>query len=307
MAFFWIIFTLGIVTSLYSIFYLFPGPFFDFALRAQYRKAGLIKRSIEIDGHKISYLVGGQGPPLVLLHGFGADKHHWPPVINKLSGHFTVYAPDLPGFGESTQVETASYKPSEQVERVRAFVEALNLGKVHMGGNSMGGYFAGIYAAQYPDSVESLWLLAPAGVLSAEHTEAIRRLENGHNPLLIDSYAAYDQLTSLCFFKPPFIPRPFRRCICVRAIENQKFFAKLFSDFTDDMQALEELLRGSSVPTLIVWGENDQLLHPSGAAKLAEALENAEVVMMAKMGHIPMLERPLETEQLYMNFHQLRP
>ena len=305
MTLFWIVFLLGILITIYSIFYLFPEPFFNFALRAQYRQAGLKKDSIEIDGHQIHYLVGGNGPPLVLLHGFGADKHHWPQVVRNLTNNFTVYAPDLPGFGESSQIESASYTANDQVERIGKFVDALGLRDIHIGGNSMGGYFAGLYAATHKDNVSSLWLLAPAGVLSAEPTEAIAEIESGSNPLLINNLESYDRLTNLCFSKTPYIPGPFRRCICARAMENHKFFEKLFADFISEIRPLEEALAGSSIPTLILWGDEDRLLHPSGASLLANAMSDARVKIMSKMGHIPMLERPVETEFLFMDFHQL--
>ena len=305
MAFFWIIFILGVFSCCYAVIYLFPEPFFDFALRAQYKQAGLKKQSIQVDDHEISYLVGGQGPPLLLLHGFGADKHHWPQVVKRLTKYFTVYAPDIPGFGESSQVASASYVPDKQIQRIRAFVDSLGLKNIHLGGNSMGGYFAGLYAAQHADTVASLWLLAPAGVLGAERTPAIEKLESGTNPLLVDNMQAYDELTSLCFYKAPYIPAPFRRCICVRAMTNHDFNQKLFADLRHELLPLEELLANSSIPTLIVWGEHDQLLHPSGAALLGEHMAQAKVKIMPAMGHIPMLERPTETENLYLEFHQL--
>ena len=305
MTLFWIVFVLGVVATLYSIFYLFPQPFFDFALRAQHKQAGLRKKSIEIDGHKLYYLVGGEGPPLVLLHGFGADKNHWPLLVRNLTKHFTIYAPDLPGFGESSQLESARYTGFDQVERVRAFVEALGLGKIHIGGNSMGGYISGLYANRYSEDVESLWLLAPAGVLSAERSELMDLLDNGDNPLLVDDRETYDRLVDLCFSQPPYVPGPFKRCICVQSIENRAFHEKLFSDLMSDPQPLEELLAGSTIPTLIVWGDEDRILHPSGATSLAEAMNNAKVHIMRQMGHVPMLERPIETAFVYMDFHQL--
>ena len=305
MTLFWIVLLLGILITLYSIFYLFPQPFFNFALRAQYKQAGLAKKTTEIDGHEIAYLVGGEGPPLVLLHGFGADKNHWPQAVRNLTNHFTVYAPDLPGFGESSQLNSARYTGFDQVERVRAFVESLHLGKIHIGGNSMGGYIAGLYANRYKEDVESLWLLAPAGVLSAERSELMELLDTGENALLIDGPDAYDRLVDLCFSRAPYVPGPFKRCIYAKSVEDRQFHEKLFADMIADPQPLEELLAGSTIPTLIVWGDEDRVLHPSGASFLAAAMANAKVQIMRSMGHLPMLERPVETEFLYMDFHQL--
>ncbi|MEM7467001.1 MAG: alpha/beta hydrolase [Pseudomonadota bacterium] len=289
----------------YAIFYLFPEPFFLFAMRAQCRQAGLSKKTIQIGDHQIVYLTGGQGPPLVLLHGFGADKYHWPMVARSLGQHFTLYVPDLPGFGESSQLTSARYTGWDQVERIRSFVEALNLDAIHIGGNSMGGYFAALYAARYKNETSSLWLLAPAGVLSAERSELMQLLDEGDNPLLITNRPAYDRLVDMCFTRPPYVPGPFKRCICATSVEHRDFHEKLFADMMSDPQPLEEMLANSDIPTLIIWGDQDRILHCSGAEKLAAVMTNATAIVMDKMGHVPMLERPAETESKYLQFHQL--
>ena len=305
MAIFWIVLIICVVVTCYAIFYLFPQPFFDYALKKQYQLAGLKKHTVNIDGHNVVYLSGGEGPPLILLHGFGADKHHWPLAVSKLRQHFTIYAPDIPGFGESSKLPTARYTGIDQCKRIREFVTALGLGKIHIGGNSMGGYLAGLYAAYYPDDVESLWLLAPAGVLSAERSELMYCLDDGNNPLLVDGLAAYDRLIKMCFTRPIYVPRPFQRCICAKSMEDRDFHEKLFTELMSDPHALEEKLANSSIPTLIVWGDEDRILHPSGAHRLAAAMANARAEVMKKMGHVPMLERPQETAHLFLEFHQL--
>ena len=91
---------------------------------------------------------------MVLLHGFGGDKSAWVRVSRYLTPHFRMVAPDIPGFGESSQDPSAHYGIVEQVERIDAFVHSLGLGTVHLGGNSMGGAIAGVYAARHPDDRE---------------------------------------------------------------------------------------------------------------------------------------------------------
>jgi abhydrolase domain-containing protein 6 len=297
-------FVICLLITLFAIFYLVPKPFFDFALRAQYRSAGLEKKTIAIDGHEIAYLTGGQGPPLVLLHGFGADKYHWPMVAKLLCAKFTVYAPDLPGFGESTQASNARYTGPDQVSRIREFTESLGLKHIHIGGNSMGGYLAGLYASRYFKDVASLWLLAPAGVLSAEPSELMGLLDQGDNPLLVDDRDSYERLVDMCFTKPPYVPGPFKRCICVESMENREFHAKLFEDLMSDPHPLEEALADSAIPTLITWGDEDRILDPSGAPRLAKVMANAKFDIMERMGHVPMIERPKETAEQFLAFQQ---
>ena len=277
------------------------------ALQSQQKKAGLARREIDIGTHHVPYLVGGQGEPLLLLHGFGADKDHWPLVAEKLTEHFTVYAPDIPGFGESIGEISESYTAAEQITRIRNFVEALGLNEIHIGGNSMGGYLAGRYAAKYGAQVKSLWLLAPAGVLSAQPSELMNLLDQGHNPLLVASPSDYDRLVEMCFTKPPYIPGPFKRCIYSQSIDHRDAHSKIFEDLRSDPEALEELLEKSEIPTLILWGDNDRILDPSGAAILAKkTFKREKQSSMEKMGHVPMLERPLETATAFLTFHNLK-
>ena len=77
----------------------------------------------------------------------------------------------------------------------------------------------------------------------------------------------------------------------------------MFDDLLNGRRAIEEELRESDIPTFIVWGDNDRILHRSGAERLSAALNNASVKIMPNMGHVPMLERPSETAQHYLEFH----
>lgn len=297
-------FVICILITIYAVFYLVPQPFFDFALKAQYKSAGLERKSTKVDGHEVIYLSGGEGPPLVLLHGFGANKYHWSMIAKFLTPHFTLYVPDLPGFGESSQVSDAKYNSVEQVNRLREFIQQLDVKKIHIAGNSMGGYLAALYTSRFSNDVESLWLLAPAGVLSAQASELTTLLNEGDNPLLVEDRASYDRLIDMCFTKAPYTPGPFKRCICVESIENRDFHSKLFEDLMSDPTALEEALADSKIPTLITWGDEDRILHPSGASLLAAAMQNATSQIMDKMGHVPMIERPEETGNQFLAFHR---
>ena len=91
-------------------------------------RAGLVHKDVTLsDGTRIAYLEGGSGEPLVLVHGFGADKDNFTRVARWLTPHYRVIAPDLVGFGESTHLPDADYHYAAQAERVRAFVQALGL------------------------------------------------------------------------------------------------------------------------------------------------------------------------------------
>jgi pimeloyl-ACP methyl ester carboxylesterase len=159
---------LTIVLAVVVVYFAFPAAAFKFLLKAERSSAGLEQHSIKVDGLHIEYLEGGQGDVVLLLHGFGANKDNWTRISKHITPHYRVIAPDLPGFGESSRQPDANYTIAAQADRVNAFVRTLGIQSFHLGGSSMGGNIAGVYAAQHPESVISLWLVAPGGVASAD-------------------------------------------------------------------------------------------------------------------------------------------
>ncbi len=281
----------------------FRWPLFNAAVRAQRAKSGLSENAIQVDGHEVVYLDGGSGETLVLIHGFGANKDNWIQVAPMLSPHFRLIIPDLPGFGDSTRDHSASYNVDAQISRLRLFIEALDLNPVHLGGNSMGGYLAAVYSGRYPADVKSQWLLAPAGVAAAEPSELFQYLERGENPLLISDVSDFNRLMSFCFNKTPYIPKSFQRCMCERNMREREFNEKIFSEMFSEPPSLESELTECVTKTQILWGDNDRILHASGAELLAKLIKGAQAIVMPQMGHCPMIESPRETADHYLKFH----
>jgi abhydrolase domain-containing protein 6 len=276
-----------------------PARLFGAVMALARRAAGLRLGALDVDGHRIVYLDGNaHGEPLLLLHGFGADKDHWTPLAGRLRRRFRVIAPDLPGFGESSRLPQANYGLEAQLARLAGVVAALGLTRFHLGGNSMGGYLAAHYAARHPEQVASLCLLAPAGVLGAPPSELQEALAAGDNPLIVADEAGFARLGALCFVKAPPLPRQFERVLAARAIADSTFNAKIFADLFASPIALEQALAGLDVPLLVVWGDGDRVLHPDGLAVLRQVVPQAEAVLMPAMGHVPMVERPADVAAL---------
>ena len=300
---------LVVLLVLAGVYFLFPGAMFDLAQKAERRAGNLEQHSIEVKGLRIEYLEGGKGDPLVLLHGFGANKDNWTRIGKYLTPHFRVIAPDLPGFGESSPDPGGDYSIRIQAERVKAFVQALGIKSFHLGGNSMGGNIAGVYASSYPTDLKSLLLIDPGGVASSEPSEMSRRLKEGNpNPLIAENVRDYDRLLDFVFVKRPFIPRSIKRVLIQEAIEHQPLNRKIFQQLRSsvDVEPLEVLLKDMPVRTLVVWGRQDRVLHVSGAKILASVMPNAKTAIMDSVGHLPMIEKPEETARLYLSFLGLK-
>ncbi len=101
----------------------------DSAYAMERAHAGLVRKEMTLaDGTHIVWLEGGSGEPLVLVHGFGADKDNFTRVSRWLTPHYHVIVPDLVGFGESAHLRDADYRYAAQAARLHAFVLALGLG-----------------------------------------------------------------------------------------------------------------------------------------------------------------------------------
>ena len=281
-----------IFLGLVGVYFLFPGVTFDLLRTVERKAGGLDQHSIDVNGLRIEYLEGGKGDALLLLHGFGGNKDNWTRFGKHLSSHFRVIAPDLPGFGDSSADPDADYTISVQVERVKALVRALGIKSLHLGGSSMGGNIAGAYASKYPEELKSLLLIAPGGVASSEPSEMFRRLKAGEpNPLVAKSAEDYERLLDFVFVKRPFIPHAIKKHFIQEAIEHQPLNSKIFKQLLSsrDVPPLKVLLEGVSVPTLIVWGTHDRVLHVSGAKILEAVMPEAKAEVMDAAGRLPMI------------------
>jgi pimeloyl-ACP methyl ester carboxylesterase len=264
---------------------------------------GLSRHSVRAGDDTIPYLDGGRGEPLVLVHGFGADKDNFARIAPFLKRHARVLAPDLPGFGEAGRDPRASYRIADQVERLHAFVEALALGPVHLGGSSMGGFIVAEFAARYPALVRSLWLIDAAGVAECAETPMLRQyLASGEIPLLVRDDAAFATLLGAVMQRPAFLPHSLYTTLARRAVADHELHVRIFREIAVESPTLEPRLAAITAPTLIVWGEEDQVLSPGAAAAFGRGIAGSEVVIMAGIGHLPMLERPRASARDYLRF-----
>ncbi|MFC1878163.1 alpha/beta fold hydrolase [Thermodesulfobacteriota bacterium] len=108
------------------------------------------------------------------------------------------------------------------------------------------------------------------------------------------------------FVKKPPIPGAIKRHLTKEAIDhrplNQIIFKQITSANTDNFVPLEVLLKGAKTKTLILWGDNDRVLHMSEAKILKAVMPNAKSVIMKNVGHVPMVEKPEESANIFLNF-----
>ncbi|MCK9365264.1 MAG: alpha/beta hydrolase [Syntrophales bacterium] len=307
--------SLGIIALfvflLVGAYFILPETLFNLAVKAERQSAGLAKKEIQVDDHKIVYLEGGKGRTILLLHGFAANKNNWIRFAKYLTNDYHVVIPDIPGFGESSQIQSENYAAENQLKRIDRFTEVLKLEKFHLAGNSMGGMLAGMYGAGYPQKVLTLALLAPGGIGSPNPSEVAILLQKSTNPLLTGSTEDYDKLLNLCFVKPPFIPAQFKKVLASDAVAHRNFNKKIWDDMVGNitkeaLSARENLLKPYlpqiQAPVLIIWGDSDKILDVGGVSIMEKNLKNYKTVIMKNTGHTPMLEKPRETASYYLSY-----
>lgn len=264
--------------------------------------AGFHRRSVQMGDHRVVYSEGGKGEPVILVHGFGSSRDSWNRFAGRLTKQYRVIAPDMPGWGESTRIETESYGYPKQVERLREFITTLGLGRVHLVGHSMGGFICSAYAAQYPDEVISLGLIAPHGVAEPQASELARSVAAGDNWLVASSLPEFERLLDKVFGKRPYIPKSVLRQAANRAIAGAAKSAKIFWETQKNDPPLEARLPQIKAPALIIWGDQDRVLHVSCAEVFRRGISNSEVLLLPGSGHMPLIENARQCATAWLKF-----
>ena len=274
----------------------------DAGIDARRADAGLSAREATVDGRRVAYLEReGDGPTLVLIHGFGASKDAWLAFVGALPEGPRVLVPDLAGHGGSVRDSSASYDAPRLAAEVGAWLDAVAPGPVHVAGNSLGGEVAALLALDRP-GVQTLALYDPAGVLSPDRSTRDSLIARGENVLVPTTRAELDRLFALTFVEDPGIPGPARDVLAAGYARRAPFLRDLFARLAAEPSLLLPRLPQIEQPTLLVWGAGDRIIHPSAADLWAKGLPNETLRVLPGVGHAPMMERPEETARAYADF-----
>lgn len=294
----------GIVMVVAVILYFLAPPYlYSKAMDDLRKEAGLTKKTLSIEGFDIVYLEGGFGDPMVLLHGFGSSKDNWLRFAKHFTSDYRVIIPDLPGFGESSKPQSASYAYNEQVKRLNGLMAKLGVQSVHLAGSSMGGTIAAVYAAQHPDQVKTLALYDAAGIASPVRSERELMIERGDNVFIVRDAKDYKRLLDMNFSTPLELPSVIVKYLARESIKAAPLQKQIYDEITaTDSGAFLETLNKIQAPTLVVWGDSDKILHISAMPIFVENIQNAKSAVIKESGHLPMMEKPAESAALYKDF-----
>ncbi|HWG90366.1 MAG TPA: alpha/beta fold hydrolase [Candidatus Thermoplasmatota archaeon] len=262
-----------------------------------------VKRATRVEGHRVHYLEAGEGPTVVLNHGFGAwSECTWRHTIGVLSRDFRVLAPDMVGFGYSDKPPLEFFSEEDVLEPpvriLRGFLDEVGVDRAAMVGLSFGGAVSLRFALDHPERTSALGLVSSFGLGRAIHY-AYRTL-------------AFPNLAVRLWSSPD----PSRVKLFLRGIvRNPECFSDSFLEevvqvmgmpgSTHAVQAAAHAigLSGQRVnylpnlvsvraPSLVVWGARDPVFPLRHARRAARALPNAKLHVLPDCGHLPPLECP---------------
>jgi pimeloyl-ACP methyl ester carboxylesterase len=270
-----------------------------------------VLKTVQVDGTPVNYvdLGSGEREPVVFVHGLGGQWQNWLENIPRVAQERRVLALDLPGFGLTLEPPDGITIPGYG-RFVDTFCDRLDLGRVAVVGNSMGGYIAAEVAFQFPTRVSRLVLVSAAGISSAATVQA-PILTAGRVFTAIVAYSAARHRTLAA--RP--LSRHFSLALVARHprllkadLAYEGFFKGVGKPgFDDALRAsldydFRERLPDVSVPTLIVWGGKDAIIPVRDANEFERLIPDSRKVVMRDTGHIPMAERPQAFNDLLMEF-----
>lgn len=284
----------AIVTAVATFVYLRPLTLY-FAARSVYLRAiGIESRYVQVGPHRIRYLTGGEGPPLVFVHGVATQAADSAPLFRPLMKGRRLYAPDLLGYGKSDKPRNASYSVAMQAEIVRGFMDAAGLREADMIGVSMGGWVALRIAAERPERVRRLVLVSSAGLqYGTELTETSFSATN-----LDELRASFALQSDRLGWLPDFILRDMLRRSRQKAWVTRRSMRSMLAG--DDL--LDRKLERVRMPVLLVWGTNDRIVPFTLAAAMQREMPQARLVALEGCGHLAIIECRGEAMEAIVRF-----
>jgi pimeloyl-ACP methyl ester carboxylesterase len=242
------------------------------------------ERFVDVQGVRTRLLVGGRGPDLVYLHGAGGCGE-WFPHLDLLARRFTVYAPESPGWGGSDSPEWMD-TIQDYVLHYDALLRDLGLARPVLVGHSLGGWMAADFAVTYPERLAALVLVCAAGFpFDAEPVPDFFATMARGGPAL-DRMLFYKGDVAAAFLPPQPTPEEM-----LRRYHELTSTARITWHLWFDAKLPRRLARVKT-PTLVLWGEHEQLFPLELGRKVADAIPGATLKVIEDCGHMLPFESP---------------
>ena len=269
--------------------------------------AGIALKSGTIDAGGIltSYLEAGAGEPVIMLHGSGpgvSAMANWQHNIGALSQRFRVLAPDIVGFGATKRPDDIVYSLRTWTDHVWAFLDAHDIEKAAIVGNSLGGRIALQMATDQPDRITKMVLMGAPGVgmTLTEGLAALRAYQPSHDAMrdLLRNYFAVDPT----MITDDLVAIRYEASVADGAYEEYRamFFDPRHAG--SELGITEEQVRAIDTPALLVHGREDKVVPMQVSVTMLGLLPNADLHVFSKCGHWTQIERADEFSALVSDY-----
>lgn len=237
---------------------------------------------ISVRGCNIKLMRGGSGAPLVFLHG-ASGAGAWLPFMEQLAERFDVIVPEHPGFGDS---DTPDWLDNihDFAYFYLDFLQQLGLERVHLAGVSLGGWIAAELAVRDTKRLSSLTLIDAAGIYVPDVPQ-------------FDPFLVSDEQRIRAFFHDQskadeMIARLLRPELEDVGMKNRIATARVSWQPRGHDPDLYKWLHRIDVPTLLIWGANDQLFPKEYAFAYQKLIHGSKTAIIPECGHVPQIEKP---------------
>lgn len=243
------------------------------------------------------------GRVLVLIHGSNASLHTWEPWVKRLGSDYRIISMDLPGHGLTGSHPGGVYDYPVFVDVVSKLMTKLGVEKAFIGGNSMGGGTAWMFALAHPEKTEAVLLVDAGGAPAWQSKKTpigfrvmripvVKELARIIAPRSMFESSIKTSMSVQSKIDDKLVDRYWE---LNRYPGNREATMKRFSLQHNNHPATKEKLATIKVPVMIMWGEEDNLIPVASAKWFHEALPGSKLVVYPKVGHIPMEEVPDES------------
>jgi pimeloyl-ACP methyl ester carboxylesterase len=259
----------------------------------------MLEAFVNVDGSKIRYLKSGTGKKnLLLVHGLGASAERWESVIPSFSNDYTVYVPDLIGFGLSDK-PSADYSTEFFANFLSSFLREINVTSATVIGSSLGGQIAVEYASLNQKKVEKLILVSPAGAMK-QSTPALDAYIMA--ALYPDPETAKNAFSMMSGLNKDVNQTTIDGFVQRMQMPNAKYAFMSTILGLKNAPEISTKLEILEIPTLVIWGELDPVIPIRYAQHFVKNIRDCRFYQMESCGHTPYVESPKEFVKIVLDF-----
>jgi pimeloyl-ACP methyl ester carboxylesterase len=261
-------------------------------------------RVVDIDAYGVHYIEDGEGPAIMLVHGFGGHTYHYRRMIPALAREHRVIAVDLKGFGYSERDANAGLSHEDQATMLRGFANKLGIDRATWVGHSMGGAVVQRFAARYPEMVDAAVLIASASGSAEERRFRQRAAVPAFllRPVLpiLGRFAAA-RLLEASFYDPAYLTDEIRAAYLrpARLKGSMDGLMAMIRDAADDREIDASRIR---MPVLLINGAHDRVVPLRFAQAIRERIPQARLTVVERAGHALIDERADESSRAVRDF-----